>query len=687
MKDTKLHRAGPHSALSRRWSSLRVKAQGLFLPAVLGILCLVCAQPGQASYMPFNTSVNMNVGIGTSTPQAAFAVANGNVGIGTWTAAGGNLIVNGGGNVGIGSAWPGQTLDVNGVIRSSLAGNSTFNGNVGIGSTTPGQSLDVQGFARMTGFTLTGNGASNGFVLVGNGVGVGTWMPSTTLNVTATGTPGGSVPQLQFNSAGALGGVLGSGADANGNIGIGTSGPLERLAVVGNVGIGTQSYSTFITTAPAASGLVVEGNVGIGTTKNAAAGLSVMNGNVGIGTWTPTSALEVEGGNVGIGTSANSGFPLYVYANAPGASTGLYINNPNTTNAVAQLTLVAGGQKWQINNQGDQSNQLNFVYNGSSAAQISAAGNFTTGGTGISAGGSGISSASNLSVGSNFAGLAAPVNGAIIQGNVGIGTVQPGSMLTVVGNVGIGTVKDGDNYVTNAAPNGGLAVEGNVGIGTWAPNAALIVRSGNVGIGTASANYSLQIGGCTTITGTTSCVDLAELIPSSERVASGDIVMLDPSRSVTVMKATRADNDLLFGVVTTDPAIVIEGPTVGILNGKKYRLDPRKPAVALAGRVPVKVDLENGPVRIGDMIATSSQPGIGARALGPGRVIGMALEPMVDLKGAPYQTIYAYINPHWWESTPLIDEEIARLKAQNSEFEVRLKELEKKVTKRGQTRL
>ena len=59
--------------------------------------------------------------------QTALAVTNGNVGIGTWTAAGGSLIVKGG-NVGIGSAWPGQLLDVQGDLR--ILGN----GSIGIGT-------------------------------------------------------------------------------------------------------------------------------------------------------------------------------------------------------------------------------------------------------------------------------------------------------------------------------------------------------------------------------------------------------------------------------------------------------------------------------------------------------------------------------------------------------------------------
>ena len=127
--------------------------------------------------------------------------------------------------------------------------------------------------------------------------------------------------------------------------------------------------------------------------------------------------------------------------------------------------------------------------------------------------------------------------------------------------------------------------------------AALIVQGGNVGIGTSRANYNLQIGGCTSIHGTTSCVDVAELIPSSEAVSAGDVVMLDPNASVTVKKAVSSSNKLLFGVVTTDPAIVIEGASVGIINGKGFTQDPQKPAVALVGRVPVKVGLENGAIK------------------------------------------------------------------------------------------
>lgn len=85
-----------------------------------------------------------------------------------------NLIFNGS-NVGIGSATPGQVLDVQGTVRSSLgfiAGTGAAaitgdsSGNVGIGSVTPGQTLDVQGTVRAIDFVDTDiSSASTGTII------------------------------------------------------------------------------------------------------------------------------------------------------------------------------------------------------------------------------------------------------------------------------------------------------------------------------------------------------------------------------------------------------------------------------------------------------------------------------------------------------------------------------------------
>ena len=48
--------------------------------------------------------------------------------------------------------------------------------------------------------------------------------------------------------------------------------------------------------------------------------------------------------------------------------------------------------------------------------------------------------------------------------------------------------------------------------------------------------------------------------------------------------------------------------------------------VALNGRVPVRVNMEGGPIAIGDAITLSSEPGVGTRATTSSLMVGIALE-------------------------------------------------------------
>ena len=128
--------------------------------------------------------------------------------------------------------------------------------------------------------------------------------------------------------------------------------------------------------------------------------------------------------------------------------------------------------------------------------------------------------------------------------------------------------------------------------------------------------------------------DIAENFPTRDaKLDSGHLVALDfqsipsssafnsPYESEFVKRASSSERATLMGVVSTKPGV--------LLGGWGQNNDPRavkQVAIALAGRVPVKVNLENGNIIAGDPITISSTPGVGMKASSAGRVIGFALE-------------------------------------------------------------
>ena len=166
--------------------------------------------------------------------------------------------------------------------------------------------------------------------------------------------------------------------------------------------------------------------------------------------------------------------------------------------------------------------------------------------------------------------------------------------------------------------------------------------------------------------------DLAETIPAAANVEAGDIVCADPQRPESVIRCDR-DSQGVLGVIS-------DGTSGFIINayGKSAGAPLTGQPLVLAGRVPVKVSVENGPIKIGDSLAPSSTPGVAMRADGTGAVIGVALAPFdAEHQQSWGQTgkVLCFVKVGDSSSAS----KIKRLEEQNQDLAGRLQSLEKLV--------
>jgi len=126
--------------------------------------------------------------------------------------------------------------------------------------------------------------------------------------------------------------------------------------------------------------------------------------------------------------------------------------------------------------------------------------------------------------------------------------------------------------------------------------------------------------------------DLAEWFPTNGEIIAGEIVSIDSSQPVKVQKAIESDEQRVIGVISTEPGLILGQAEEGIPSA----------LVALAGRVPVKVDPTSEAIANGDLIGASATAGLARKVTG-GWIIGRALEAWNPSSGQGTVTIF--VNP------------------------------------------
>jgi len=210
------------------------------------------------------------------------------------------------------------------------------------------------------------------------------------------------------------------------------------------------------------------------------------------------------------------------------------------------------------------------------------------------------------------------------SGNVGIGTNSPSKDLhvsgdgAITGQAAVGTTIIASGDVLTVQGGSGNLIACYPG-GSRAAGAAVfrVEEDGDVYADGTVYSASTAVGSA----------DVAERINVSEWVEAGDVVEIHPEHVGFFRKASGQYSRRVAGIISTSPGVIL-GNDVDDATGQ---WDDNRPVLAIAGRVPVKVSTENGPIAVGDLLVSSSIPGVamkGDPSISTGAVVGKAMEPL-----------------------------------------------------------
>jgi hypothetical protein len=235
--------------------------------------------------------------------------------------------------------------------------------------------------------------------------------------------------------------------------------------------------------------------------------------------------------------------------------------------------------------------------------------------------------------------------GLLLQASSAYGTLQSmggGSVTIHAGNsYSASQGLEGDIILQSGVNLDNVTTSSYVSLGSRSNEVMRATSSGYVGIGTPSPGATLEVNGTIKIdtTGTNGLTfsgapgtqttpwtsvlcggDYAESVDvtgNRMHYEPGDLLVIDPSAPGKFLKSAEAYSTLVAGIYSTKPG------AVGRRQSAAKSVD--EVPMAMIGIVPTKVSAENGPIKTGDLLVTSSTVGYAMKGTDRERMLGAVI--------------------------------------------------------------
>ncbi|TSD02974.1 MAG: hypothetical protein Athens071416_365 [Parcubacteria group bacterium Athens0714_16] len=578
---------------------------------------------GGATANSLYVKTNGNVGIGTTSPYAKLSVWGSGTGateMANFTNSASTTVMSilNNGNVGIGTTGPTSVLHVPILSSGQTAaiGTAKF--------ISPGDQ-DANGL--MNAITLY-NAAGTQKASIGyrqndlGGLYIGGGNGGDTANLQFGGsqfklnTNGGA--GISFTGGDGIGFTFGFGTSAlqkvnfnnDGNVGIGTTAPGEKLSVAGVIESTTGGFkfpdgTTQITAStggidPTTTSELMDDFIGGNTSSGTISQYGWKWTTGGSGTITYTSA---ESGRVGLvkgksGTTTNNGSTLYLVDPA---------NQPIFPSSFGNLTIIFSIKQVDANSSSNM--QIGTADNIALIGDVNNGAYFRSSGSG------------------NW--YAITRSGAIETAtDTGVAQASSFKQFKIVINSNYTSIAF---YIDNVLK---ATHTTNLPSGNLSPRVQIVTTSGT--------DYSFDIDYFYYKATGLSRADIAENYTVEDlSIESGDLVKIKEDQNpligkYVVEKTSKPYDSKIMGTISTEPAMIL---------GEKGKENLRP--IALIGRVPIKVSTKNGEILAGDYLTSSDIPGVAMKSTKPGMTIGKALESYSSSSPDEIGKIMVFVNPHW----------------------------------------